>query len=253
MPARYRRYRGSRWLVGIASTLAVLAVALLSGAVIGGVGVYIFNDALDPPPPGGATASKASAPIVSADPKAGRLLRRPAGLTNKLVGTAAPPLPLPPAAAPPDDTPPSRAAAAAMPPAEAQPAAAAPPQSSPAPPTAAAEGSQQNSAGHAGEKPSGDANGAAPAHAAANSQTAHRAALAKKRAAVASMRRPMTEAWSDGQAAAQRPVFDSYRRGDRDRQDSSQSFFGLFGQDRYSDRYNDRSNDRYNDRNDNWR
>ena len=239
MPARHQRYRGSKWLVRIASTLVVLAVALLSGAVIGGVGVYIFTDFTDasgPPRSGGATASKPSAPAINAESKTERLLRRPARVTDKLVGTAAPPLPLPPAGAHPDDVSSSQAAAAAAPPAQARPAA--------APQATAADELQQNSAGAAAEKTSSDEKdaspAASPARTATNSQIARKAASARKRAAIASMRRLTAEARGEREAAAQRPVYDYYRRDDRGRQDSAQSFFGFFGQNRYGDRYNDR-------------
>jgi hypothetical protein len=118
------------------------------------------------------------------------------------------------------------------------------------PQATAAEESQQNSAGPAAEKTSSDEKNASPAanlaarsaRTATNNQIARKAALARKRAALASMRRFTAEARSEGQAAAQRPVYDYYRRDDRGRQVSAQSFFGFFGQNRYGDRYNDRGN-----------
>jgi cytoskeletal protein RodZ len=212
MPAGYQRYRGSRWFVRIAGALFLVAVAVLSGAVIGGVGVYIMNDDMNddvvspPPSDAGATANKASAP---ADSEA----RQPIGVTSaedKPVGTADPALPLPSAPT--------------------QPAAAAPPQSAPAPQTGAVEPPQQNTAGQ--DKTSDDANSAGPARAATNGQIARKAALAKKRAAAARMRRSTAEAWHDEQPAAQRPVYDYYRRDDRDHRDSAQPSFGFFGGDR---------------------
>src|SRR5215469_16337071 len=78
MPAHYQRYSVSRWLFQLAGALAAIAVALLSGAVIAGVGIYIVNDALGPPaPPAGATASKASALTDSAGSRPRRLAPRP--------------------------------------------------------------------------------------------------------------------------------------------------------------------------------
>ncbi len=48
------RYRSSGWSglsLRFLASLVVFAIAALSGAVIGGVSVYIINDAINPPPP----------------------------------------------------------------------------------------------------------------------------------------------------------------------------------------------------------
>ncbi len=56
-----RNYYGSSLSLRFAGALVVFAVAALSGAVIGGVSVYIINDALTPPPSAVANANRTSA------------------------------------------------------------------------------------------------------------------------------------------------------------------------------------------------
>lgn len=64
------RYRSSGWS-GLSfrfiGSLVVFAVAALSGAVIGGVGIYIINDAINPPP---SAEASAHGPVSSAPKQA---------------------------------------------------------------------------------------------------------------------------------------------------------------------------------------
>jgi hypothetical protein len=67
MPAGYPDFS---WSVRVVRMLVVVAVAALSGAVIGGAGVYLISDALSPPPPSRAGANTGNAIVVSATPPA---------------------------------------------------------------------------------------------------------------------------------------------------------------------------------------
>jgi hypothetical protein len=215
MPPRYSRYRGARWLfVHLMGTLVVLALALLSGAVIGGVGIYILNDALGPPPDGGAAANRAAVLADSADLKAKHAVRKPTVATTAEGGPVrtAQPVSAPPPVGPDKAPPPSQTSAPTSSAAEAQSSASAQPQASPAPQTAAAEQSQQNAAGRAEEKTSDNANSEASPRV-PNSEVTRKAALAKRHAAVASARPSRSEIWGERQLSM-RPVYDYYGRDD---------------------------------------
>ena len=75
MPAGYPDFS---WSVRVVRMLMVVAVAVLSGAVIGGAGVYLISDALSPPPPSYAPsyapsragANTGNAIVVNATPPA---------------------------------------------------------------------------------------------------------------------------------------------------------------------------------------
>ena len=67
MPAGYPDFS---WSVRVVRMLVVVAVAVLSGAVIGGASVYLISDALSPPPPSRAGANSGNAIVVDATPVA---------------------------------------------------------------------------------------------------------------------------------------------------------------------------------------
>jgi hypothetical protein len=220
MPAGYRVFS---WSVRVVRMLVVVAVAVLSGVVIGGVGIYLINDGSTEPPSAGANTRMAPILTSSARPPpvqmAAESATRTASAQDKPVGTG-------------DLRPPSAPAPIPGP----QSAATAQPQASPqalldvSPPTAAAD-----------QKPATSD----------RDVTTRKTAFGKRRVAVTSRRRTTTGASGYAQSAAQGPVYDysgrdiSQRYGWRDDdraagrkrpRPAQSSFGGFFGDDRYSNR-----------------
>ena len=220
MPAGYRVFS---WSVRVVRMLVVVAVAVLSAVVIGGVGIYLINDGSIEPPSAGAHTRMAPIVTSSARPPplqmAAESAARTASAQDKPVGTGDPRAPSAPAPIP---GPQSLATA--------QPQALPQASSDASPPTAAAD-----------QKPAtSDRDG-----------TTRKTAFGKRRVAVTSRRRTTTGVSGYAQSAAQGPVYDysgrdiSQRYGWRDddraagrkrpRQAQS-SFGGFFGDDRYNNR-----------------
>jgi hypothetical protein len=225
MPARYRVLS---WSIRILRMLVVVAVAVLSAVVIGGVGTYLINDASTEPPSAGTHTSKV--PIAT---------------------SGARPPPMQTAAEPPT----SAATAQDKPAGTADPA---------SPPTLVQLSASQSTAT---AQPGSSADNVSPSTAAADQKpatqaatsdqirSARKAAFGKKRVAVTGRRRTATA------SGEQRPVYDYYSRDNSDRRygwrddqnrsrgrQPTQSFFGggFFSDNRYNDsRYN---NSGWNDR-----
>jgi hypothetical protein len=252
MPAGYPDFS---WSVRVVRMLVVVAVAALSGAVIGGASVYLISDALSPPPPSHAPSradtNTGNAIVLNATPPAQSKTQPAPGVPNaqdrpiRMIDPAFPP-PTPSAAAAPATAtaePPvgSSAASTQNAPAEsaqiaAQPAAPAPSQPQPKswpdalsrahPDTAAAPETDTQPAvpaPRAAESGPDDGNNNLPAARASNTdenRVATRPTPARQRT-VTRTKRPAAQGFAPS-AVARTPIYDYYGQGDdRDRQDSA--------------------------------
>jgi hypothetical protein len=186
----YSRSRWSGWSgfsLRFVGSLVVFAVAALSGAVIGGVGIYLINDAATPPPSAGANINP-PALTGSATTSAPARQVAPAVANGRPAATAT---------QPPADNAASSAAIQAQPPVP-QPPAAAQPQSPPALTAASPPAPQDDSQTTAQDAATHDA---ATQAAAPEAGSPRKTAVTKKRAAVT-------------QSAARRTFYDYYDRDD---------------------------------------
>jgi hypothetical protein len=227
-----RHYSRSRWSgwsgfsLRLVGALVVFATAALSGAVIGGVSIYLINDAATPPP--SAVASSNSMPALTDGATTPAPARQQAsGVTNgrpvRMVDPAfPPPVPTagqshPPAEATTQPPAGSSAPSAAIqaPPAASQPLAAAPSQSPPASTAASPPPPQDNLQTTADDAAARDvtAQAATPEtgdHASAPRKTK----AARKRATVTNARQAGPQLPDQAQSATRRTIYDYYDRDD---------------------------------------
>jgi type IV secretory pathway VirB10-like protein len=223
MPAGYPDFS---WSVRVVRMLVVVAVAVLSGAVIGGASVYLISDALSPPPPSEAPsyaqsradANTGNAIVVSATPPPSAAAPATASMTAE-----------PPAATPPPPQPESPDAlsrahpdTAAAPDTDTQPAAPAP---------------------RAADNAPDDGNNNPPAARASNTDENRVASKPVRQRTVTRTKRPAAQGFAPS-AVARTPIYDYYGQDvDRAQRRPGQSNFGgLFGRDRDDDwQRNDRN------------
>lgn len=220
MPAGYPDFS---WSVRVVRMLVVVAVAVLSGAVIGGASVYLISDALSPPPPSYAPsragANSGNAIVVDATPVA------PSGVGPTTASmTAEPPAATPPPSQPesPDALSRAHPETAAAPDTDTQPAAPAP---------------------RAADNGPDDGNNNPPAARASNTDENRVASKPAKQRTVTRAKRPAALGFAPS-AVPRTPIYDYYGQGvDRAQRRPGQSNFGgLFGRDRDDDwQRNDRN------------
>lgn len=221
-------YPDFSWSIRVVRTLVIAAVALLSGAVIGGVSVYVISDALTAPPPSavpnaGKVAADNGTPASEPAPGAANAQSEPVRVVDPAFPPPASSLSVPATAAP---RPPDASSAPASQEVVAPPALPAPDASSAQSEEPSAPDAQQQPSPVA-EKPSDDANNnpaAARAAAANETEPVVTSAPTKQRAATRTIRPAARDATRDlkqqlRDAAARRPIYDYYDAGDRDRAD----------------------------------
>ena len=227
----YSRSRWSGWSglsLRLVGSLVVFAVAALSGAVIGGVSIYLINDAATPPPSLGANPSPTSV-VTDSEAASAAVRQETPGMKNgrpvRLVDPAFPPLSpvetkasapaaTAPATQPPAENPVSSAAIPAPPPASPPPAAA-PPQSSPASAAASEPAPQDNLQTTAHDAATNDAATQAAAPETSEHTGSPRKATRKRAINVRPQPSPQ-----QAQSAARRDFYDYYDR-DSDEQRAS--------------------------------
>jgi hypothetical protein len=211
----YSRSRWSDWSgfsLRLVGALVVFAIAALTGAVIGGVSVYLINDAVSPPPSVTANTTKAPALAENAPAQApagqtpgatnGKPVSKPVRMVDPAFpppssadANAAPPAPTETATQPPAETSVSSAATPAEPTAPQSPAAGQP---QPAPTSTAASQAQQDDS-----------------QASAHDAAAHDIASPRKTTAT---RKRVTAT-----SARQRTYYDYYDRDNRDNDDQQRA------------------------------
>jgi hypothetical protein len=219
----YSRSRWSGWSgfsLRFVGALVVFAVAALTGAVIGGVSVYLINDAVSPPPSVTANTNKASALAENGSPSPAQ---KPAGQASgaangRPVRTVGPVFP-PPSSTEPNAAAPAATETATQPPAEnsvtststqagptaPQPPAATQPQSAPAS-TAASQAPQGDAPTTAPDAATHDAAAQAPPEMGNRTDSPRKTAVTRKRVTATNAR--------------QRTYYDYYDR-DNDEQRAS--------------------------------
>ena len=237
----YSRSRLSDWSgfsLRFLGALVVFAIAALSGAVIGGVSIYLINDAATPPPSAIASSNSTSAPADSATTPSparqqefGATSGRPVRMIDPAfpppaptAGRNNPPAPAEATARPPAGEPASPAAIPA-PPAASQPPAAMQPQSAPASAAASQAPEQDNLQTTAHDAATRDtATQAAAPETGDHTSAPRKTAVTRKRTTVTNARQagpqPGLQASDQAQSVTHRSFYDYYDRDD-DRQRAS--------------------------------
>jgi hypothetical protein len=253
----YSRSRWSGWSgfsLRFVGSLVVFAIAALSGAVIGGVSIYLINDAATPPPSAGANSNQVLSDGATTSPSADHQATQQAGqqtpgATNgrpvRVIDPAFPPpssaetKPAAPAATETATQPPAEnsASSAAIPaqPTTSQPPAAVQPQSPPASVAASQPTPQDNARAPAPAAATldtatheavtqGAATQAAAPEASEHAASPRKTAAARKRGTNArySGLQPAPQPSDQAQSATRRTVYDYYDR-DNDQQRASAS------------------------------
>jgi hypothetical protein len=227
-----RHYSRSRWSdwsgfsLRFVGALVVFAIAALSGAVIGGVSIYLINDAATPPASAVATSNPRPAPTDSAMTSAPAHQQASDATNGKPVRMVDPAFPPPVPTAEPSHPPaeattqppaggPASSAAIQAPTAVSQPPAVMPPQSPPASAAASQAAPQDNLQITAHDAVARDAatQPAAPEtgdHASARRKTA----VTKKRATMTNAGPAAPQPSDQAQSATRRSVYDYYDHDD---------------------------------------
>jgi len=206
----YSRSRWSGWSgfsLRLVGSLVVFAIAALTGAVIGGVSIYLINDAATPPPSAGANSNPMPALTDSATTATAAPQQAPAAPAATETATR-----------PPAENPVSSATIPAQPTAS-QPATQ--PQSSPASAAASQPMPQENSQTTAHDAVTHDAvTQAAAPETAEHTGSPHKTSVMRKRVTITNARPSGLQLTDQAQSITRRTFYDYYDR-DNDQQRAS--------------------------------